>query len=245
MIPFDSDITTVIYISYLVDANKLESRAPVGLEIQRLGPDGRYALFTALTYRHGRLGPRIARKLPLPWPCAIQSNWRIHVVDPRSGARGIHFVTNAADSPIVSIGGRLMLEAMPMHLLASAVLAVDIDRSTTLTLTPGSGSGPDLTATLKGSATRILPASWGDCFTSYESFLEYCVPQNRAMASQPWYHRISRQEIHLDIPLSECYPLEGSIDSHALRDIVGERDPICFIVDQVAFGFEGQHFDTM
>ena len=126
-IPFDSDITDVIYINYLIEIERVAPIVPLGLELRRLGPEGRYALFTLLTYRHGRLGPRISHRWPVPLPSAIQSNWRIHVQDPRTQTTGIHFVTNTATSPFVSIGGRLMLEAMPMHLLAGAVLARESD----------------------------------------------------------------------------------------------------------------------
>jgi hypothetical protein len=47
---FLSDITDVVYVNYLVEAKRLEGLVPAGLELQRLGPDKRYALFTFLTH---------------------------------------------------------------------------------------------------------------------------------------------------------------------------------------------------
>ena len=244
-IPFDSDITDVIYVNYLVEASRVEALVPPGLELRRLGPEGRYALFTVLTYWHGRLGPRMARRLPVPLPSAIQSNWRIHVRDPHTQSIGIYFVTNAANHPIVSFGGRLMLEAMPMHLLAKAILAHQPDHCLRLVLDPGAGSGPVIEALLCPTQERALPEPWASCFENYESFLEYCVPQNRAMASQPWYGRISRQEIRLNIPLTDCAPLSGPVQSRAVQGIAGDAVPLCFHVARVDFRFDRQEFDRL
>lgn len=244
-VPFDSDITDVVYINYLIDADRAEALVPPGLELRRLGPDGRYALFTLLTYWHGRLGPRFARGTPAPLPSAIQSNWRIHVRDPRTGNIGISFTTNAAGHPVVSLGGRLMLEAMPMHLLARAELSREPDGCLRLMLHPGSGSGPDVGARLCPTTDRTLPSPWDECFADYGEFLEYCVPQNRAMASQPWYGRISRQEIRLDIPLSDCAPLAGEVHSYAAAELAGDALPLSFHVPRVAFHFDREEFDRI
>lgn len=244
-VPFDSDITDVVYNNYIVEANRVEPLVPSGLLLRRLGPEGKYALFTLLTYKHGRLGPRPARKWPVPLPSAIQSNWRIHIRDPRTGYAGIYFVTNAATHPIVCIGGRLMLEAMPMHLLAGGILERNADGCFRIVLDPGTGSGPDVQALLCPTEDRTLPEPWASCFESYDAFLEYCVPQNRAMASQPWYGRISRQEIRLDIPLTDCKPLSGPVHSRLVQEIAGDCAPLSFHVVSVAFRFDRQEFDEM
>jgi hypothetical protein len=243
-LPFESAITDVIYVSYLADADRLDELVPKGLELQRLGPDGKFALFTHLTYRHGRLGPAFAHHMPFaPLPSPVQSNWRIHVTDPRTGLPGIHFVANAASGVIVPLGARLMLQSMPMHAVAEADLSRTADGCFRLSLTPGSGSGPDIDATLCPSTDRTLSGPWSACFEDYHAFLQYCVPQNRALASQAWYHRISRQEIRLDIPLEDCAPLTGEVRSKMAQEIAGDSAPVCFHVPSVHFRFDGQQFD--
>ncbi|HLJ54215.1 MAG TPA: hypothetical protein VKT77_04195 [Chthonomonadaceae bacterium] len=242
-VPFDSDITDVVYVNYLVEAQRADPLVPQGLTLRRLGPDGRYALFTHLTYRHGRLGPRLLRGLPLPLPSGVQSNWRIQVADPRTGAFGVSFITNAADHPVITLGGRLILEAMPMHWLARGGVTRSVDGCFRLVLDPGAGNGPDAEARLCPTSDRALPAPWSECFADYDAFLEYCVPQNRAMGSQPWLGRISRQEIRLDIPLSDCSPLAGTVASRAASEIAGSAEPLCFHVANVAFKFDRQEFD--
>ncbi len=79
LVALNSDITDVIYVNYLVDAQQLLPLVPSGLELQRLGPGGRWALFTLLTYRHGHFGPGLLGPLRQLLPSPVQSNWRIYV----------------------------------------------------------------------------------------------------------------------------------------------------------------------
>ena len=193
-----SDIAGVVYVNWLVEASRLERFVPAGLELQRLGPDGRWALFTALTYHHGHFGFRALGPVRRLFPSPIQTNWRVHVVDPRTGVRGIRFVTNAIDYAVPALGARLFSEGMPMHVLRSASVVREADGAVRVALDPGEGSAPDLTATLHvvpggqegyRSADRWT-APWSACFSDLRAFLDYCVPQDRAMDAQPWRRRI-------------------------------------------------------
>ncbi len=245
-IGFRSDITDVVYVNYLVDAARLEPLVPEGLELQRLdGADGEgpRALFTFLTYRHGHFGPTLLGPLRAICPSPVHSNWRIHVVDPVTGKRGIHFVTNTITSLALALGARLMTEGMPMHLLARGEVRRDADGAMHVTLDPGAGSGPDAEMTLRPSVAPKLRPPWSACFADFRALLSYCVPQDRAMSSQPWRGAIVRQEIDLGIPLDACEPLEGEVRSAAARAIVGDAAPICFRVAKVAFSFEGEEID--
>ena len=150
---------------------------------------------------------------------------------------------NAASGTIVPLGARLMLQSMPMHALAKCELTHLKDGCFRLILDPGIGSGPDIKTTLCPTQDRTLHDPWRLCFDNYHAFLAYCVPQNRAMACQPWYGRVSRQEIRLDIPLSECSPVAGSVQSRLAHEIADSHDPIGFHVAKVAFRFDGQDFE--
>jgi hypothetical protein len=238
-----SDIRDVVYVNYLVEADRLEPLVPDGLELQRLGPGGRYALFTFLTYRHGHFGPRafgpIRRLLPSP----VQSNWRIHVTDPQTGRRGVYFVSTVISSTPHALAGRLLSEGVPMHVPRRARLSRDDDGTLHLLIDPGGGTAPDVRATLRPSDDRSLPPPWSDCFGDWFGFLGYCVPQDRALSSQPWYGRVTRQEIELGIPLESCRRLEGDVESAAARGIVGEAQPLCFHVPAVTFRFGREEYD--
>jgi hypothetical protein len=243
VVAFKSDIREVVYVNYLVPASRLVGLVPEGLELQRLGPDRDHALFTFLSYNHGHFGPRLLGPLRRLMPSPVQSNWRVHVVDPRTGRRGIYFVTNAITTALHALGARLMSEGMPMHVLEKAFVQRDPDGTVHLSIDPGAGSGPDAEATLRPASEGALPAPWSACFASFQDFLAYCVPQDRAMSTQPWWPRVTRQEIDLGIPLSACERLEGEVVSRAAAAIVGDARPLCFRVPSVSFLFSGEEHD--
>lgn len=238
-----SDITDVVYVNYLLPAERVERLVPPGLELQRLGPEGRYALFTFLTYRHGNFGFGALGPLRRLLPSPVQTNWRIHVVDPRTQRRGIYFVTNAVTSTPIALGARMTTEAMPMHVLAHADVARDPDGTMRVSLVPGKGSGPDCELTLRPSEAPAMEGAWRECWDDYRAFLAYCVPQDRAMSSQPLRRRVSRQEIDLGIPLDACEPMAGEVSSRAARAIAGEAAPLCFRVPSVRFSFAVEAHD--
>lgn len=241
VVPMVSDIRDVIYVNYLVNAERLEPLLPEGLELQRIGPEGRFGLFTFLTFRHGHFGPRFLGPLRRLMPSPIQTNWRIYVRDPRTGHEGIYFVTNAVTNLIVALGARLFAEGMPMHLLYPAEL-IQRDGGFYLRLDPGVGNAPDAEAFLN-SAAPPQAGPWSPAFATYQEMLAYCVPQDRAFSTQPWSGRTTRQEIVLGIPLTECEPLGGEVRSKAAEAIVGDAEPFCFRVPSVRFRFEQQVYD--
>src|SRR5579875_53128 len=240
---FLSDMTDVIYVNYLVEADRLEPFVPAGLELQRLGRSGRYALFTHLTYRHGHFGPRWLGPLRRLLPSPVQSNCRLYVVDPHTGLRGVYFVTNAIASTAYALTARLLSEGLPMHVFLLADVQVGSDRTCRVLLDPGPGSAPDLEAVLRPSDAVLPGTPWNECFANYAALLAYCVPQNRAFSSQPWYGRITRQEVAVRIPLESCEPLAGVVRSHVATTYIGEAAPLCFRVGRAAFCFEREEYD--
>ena len=239
-----SDITDVVYVNYLVPADRAQEMVPPGLELQRLGPDGKYALFTFLTFRHGNFGFGFLGPLRKRLASPVQSNWRIHVRDPRSKHEGIYFVTNAITRGAPALSARLLTEGMPMHVLRSGTIARSPDGEMSIELDPGGGSGPDASMKLRpAKAPPELVGPWRECWEDYRAFLAYCVPQDRAMSSQPLRKRVSRQEIELGIPVEACEPLEGTVVSKAARAIAGDADPLCFRVPSVHFRFSMEHHD--
>ncbi|MBK7861165.1 MAG: DUF2071 domain-containing protein [Archangiaceae bacterium] len=231
-----SDITDVIYVSYLLDAARLEPLVPPGLTLQRLGPQQNKAVFTFLSYRHGSFGFRFLGPLRRLSPSAIQTNWRIHVTDPVRRRDGIFFLTNAIDNLPQALGARLFSEGMPMHVLHEARLTREGD-ALALALEPGRGTAPDARVQVRRSPRRELPPDWAEVFGSFDAMLEYVVPQNRALSSQPYRSRITRQEIDLPIATADCTLLEGTVESQAARAIAADAAPLCFHVPKVGFLF--------
>jgi len=110
-------------------------------------------------------------------------------------------------------------------------------------LDPGAGSAPDATMTLRPAEAPTLTGPWRECWEDWRAFLAYCVPQDRALSSQPLRRRISRQEIHLGIPIETCEPLAGTVVSRAASAIAGDQEPLCFRVPEVRFRFAVEAHD--
>jgi len=243
VLAFRSNIQHVIYMNYLVPVERVRSLAPQGLELQCVGPDGRFAIFSILTYRHGHFGPRIAGPLRRLFPSPIQSNWRLYVTDPHTGKRGVYFLTTAVMSLPVALGARFLSEGLPMHTPRSADLRRTPGGAWLVSIDPGSGSAPDLAALLHHCEARPTTGPWASAFASYEEMLAYCVPQDRALSTQPWHAWVARQEIELGIPLAACQPLTGDVSSQVVRTLVGDAEPFVFVVPSVFFRFDAEYYD--
>lgn len=264
-LPLASRIEQVIYINYLLPAELLEPLVPPHLELQRLGPEGNYALFTALSFRHHQFGPQLFGPLRKFMLTGFVSNWRIHVQDPVSKLSGIYFITNISDNLLMSLGARILSEAMPMHLAQSCMMQELSEGKFRLEIKPADGSAQDLQADLElvetaepskpaDSSKPTDPAAlaelscpgfdgaWLECFETFADFLAYCVPQERAIASQPFLNRISYQEIRLGIPLSECKPLTGTISSQSISRLVLNTPPVIFLAPALEFRFNKEHY---
>ena len=125
-----------------------------------------------------------------------------------------------------------------MHVLASAELRAE-KGSVALRLDPGSGSGPDAEAELR-ECPAPATGPWSAAFSSWREMLAGVVPQDRALSTQPWHGRVTRQEIRLEIPLDACRPLEGKVASRAAAAWVKGAEPFCFRVEKVAFRFDSE-----
>ena len=233
-----SDITDVVYVNYLVDAERLAGHVPEGFELCTVGPDGSHGLFSILVFRQGHFGPAALGPLRRLFPSPVETNWRTYVHDPRTGLDGVYFTTNAVESTLVSLVARHLSEGMPMHVLANADLDVGESGVTRVRLDPGVGTAPDLDAHLAPGRPRLPGSDWSAAFGDWDGFLAACVPQERAFSSQPWTRSTTRQEIRFAIPLESFEPLEGEVISRAARAIVGEAEPVCFRVPTVAFRFD-------
>lgn len=244
-VTFVSDITDVVYVNYVVDAHRLAPLIPPGLELQRIGKDGDQAMLTFLSYRHGHLGPALLGRWRRLLPSPLQSNWRVYVRHPRTGTLGVHFLSTAIDHTFCALGARMMAEALPMHVLERASLRISEGGRIDLLLDPGRGSAPDAEAHLAPLPAWPTDGPWRHAFSDYEQMLAYCVPQDRALSVQPWYGRVTRQEISLGIPLDVCVALAGPVGSPSASAIVGDAEPFAFLVPRVNFRFESEEHDPV
>lgn len=232
-----SAITDVVYVNYVVEAGRLAPLVPAGLDLQRVGD---HAVLSFLAYRHGHLGPaRLGRRFGALLPSPVQTNWRLYVRDRRTGVAGVYFLSTAVDHLLYALGGRVLCEGLPMHLLRAASVDDRPDGTVNLTIDPGAGSGPDATAVLRRTPPPV-DGPWRVAFGTWDDLLTHVVPQDRALSVQPWRAGVTRQEIQLGIAASDCVPLAGPVGSRYARDLVGDAEPVSFLVPRVDFRFLGE-----
>ncbi|MGH9549208.1 MAG: hypothetical protein ACRD3W_07535, partial [Terriglobales bacterium] len=195
----------------------------------------KHALFTFLSYNHGHFGPRMFGPLRQLMPSPVQSNWRIHVRDPKTGHAGVYFVTTSMSNPVFAVAARTLSEGVSMHVPAHAEVSRNSDGTVHLAIDPGSGTAPSARADLRPADSADIPPSWTSCFPTYHDFLQYCVPQDRTLTPLPWCGKICRHEIVLGIPLDACEPLTGIVDSPTASDLIGDAEPVCFRVAKLDF----------
>lgn len=132
-----------------------------------------------------------------------------------------------------------------MHVLRDATLARSDDGAITLTLDPGEGSAPDATCSLRPAPTPALEGPWAACWKDFDAFLRYCVPQDRALSTQPWLDRVTSHEIHLGIDPARCEHVAGAVTSRRAAELVGDAAPLCFRVPSVGFVFASELHDPL
>lgn len=244
-VAFVSDITDVVYVNYVVDAERIAPLIPPGLELQRIGEAADRAMLTFLTYRHGHLGPALLGRWRRLLPSPLQSNWRVYVRHRRTGAMGVYFLSTAIDRTSHALGARMTAEALPMHVPERASLVTSEDGRIDLLLDPGRGTAPDAEAHLRPLPRWPTDGPWRDAFSDYEQMLAYCVPQDRALSVQPWHGQVTRQEISLGIPVAACRALTGTVVSAAADALVCGAEPFAFLVPVVRFRFETEEHDPI
>lgn len=233
-----SDVRNVVYLNYLVNADRLQTLLPPALQVQRLGPQGDLALFSTLTYRHGHFGPKLfaLRKL---MPSPLQSNWRLYVRDRVTSTNGIYFVSTCLSNAPIALLARVASEGVPMHVPHEMHLENGADGSYRILIDPGTGSAPDLQADLVPTSMLALPSVWERCFGSFDGLLRYCVPQDQALSVPSGHGGTLAQKIRLKAALSSALPLAGQVRSNVLQQIVGDSEPICFVIPNVELHYEG------
>ena len=237
-VTLQSDTRDVVYLNYLADADRLQTLLPPTLQIQRLGPQGELALFSALTYRHGHFGPkRLGLRELMPSP--LQSNWRLYVTDTTTGTTGVYFVSTCLSNTPIALLARVASEGVPMHVPQEMRLDNEANGSYRIVIDPGTGSAPDLQADLVHTSDPDLSGVWERCFGGFDGLLKYCVPQEQALSVPPGYGRTVMQKIRLVAPLSSVRPLAGQVRSKALQQMLGGSEPICFVIPNVEFHYDG------
>jgi hypothetical protein len=233
----ESDITNVVYLTWLVPASLCEAFVPPGLRLwQRDG----LTPFTILTYQHGHFGPSALRFLRRVFPSPLQSNWRLYLDKAPEGAppvRTVLFLKNVMNSVVYSLGTRVFSDALLTHLAAEFVHRCQGDLFCT-EFTPGSGSSPSLACTVRRSPVQSLSPRFTSMFGSWPNAIEFLACQDAAVAHVERAKRLAFAEIELPIDLSCVFAAEvsgRSPECSMLSDLRPVEGPMCFVIPSVRF----------
>jgi hypothetical protein len=233
----ESDITNVVYLTWLVPANLCEAFVPPGA---RLWQRDELTPFTILTYQHGNFGPSALRSLRRVFPSPLQSNWRLYLDQAPEGAppvRTVLFLKNVMNSVAYSVSTRVFSDVLSTHLAAEFVHRRQEDLICT-EFTSGSGSSPSLECTVRCSPVQSLSPRFVSMFGSWSNAVEFLACQDAAVAYVERAKRLAFAEIELPIDLSCVFAAEVSCGSPkcsmllALQPVEG---PLCFVIPRVRF----------
>jgi hypothetical protein len=227
-----SDVTDVIYVTWMVDARAAQTLLPAGL--RPWAHDG-LTPFTVLTYRHGHFGPALAGPLRRMFPSPLQSNWRLYLDGPLPAgapANTVWFLENMMDSGAYVAATRLFSDIMRTHRPARFTH----DRAATR-IEPGAGSAPALAVTVAPTAQPELPPAFAAAFGSWDAAVRMLACQDAALGWSARLGKLVLSHIDLPIPLDAVQPLvpAGPVTCSLLDRLPAAGEPLCFLVPRVPF----------
>jgi hypothetical protein len=245
-VPFlrlESDVTDVVYITWLVPVNACKQFIPDGLRVwERNG----LTPFTVLTYRHGHFGPAILGPLRRMFPSPIQSNWRLYLAHSPSGEPQVPtvlFLKNVMDNLLYTLGTRLFSDALPTHLAAGFAhdqTAVGFETE----ISSGSGSAPSLTCSVLVDDDKALSPDFTSMFGSWRNAVEFLACQGAAVTFVESCNRLAFSEIELPIDVSNvlpALPIDDGVNCSLLALLQPHSHPLCFVVPNVRFRAISEH----
>ena len=232
-----SDVKNVVYMTWLVDVEKVKHFVPTGLKLwQKNG----LTPFTILTYRHGSFGPSFLGPLRRLFFSPLQSNWRLYLESPPSNVPQIStvlFLKNIMNSIFYTFGTRVLSDVLATH-HAKKFYHKQIEGGFETQIIPGIGSAPQLSSITKMTASKTLNSSFAEVFDSWEYAVEYLSLQDAAISYTDKDSIFAFSEIKLPIDLATIQPLEiisNKFECPFMKQFSPYGEPLCFHIPEVRF----------
>lgn len=172
----ESDVADVVYLNWVIPSSLAMTEIPAGVQVVEIE---RKTIFTVLTYAHGHFGPAGFGPLRKAMPSPLQSNWRLYVssvVGLGLARETVLFIKNIFNSPLYGFGSRVLSDALPSHVAAS--FRHEREGSKYITdIRAGSGSAPELFASVIATTQPLLPPDFHAFFGSWEEAVSYLCQQ--------------------------------------------------------------------
>ena len=231
-----SDVGDVLYLNWLVPADRLEAKLDERLRVHRLGDR---TVLSILVYRHGHFGPRLLGPLRKLLPSPVQCNVRAYLEAPASN---VAFVANAIDHPAYFCGARLFCDGLPAHLLESAHFD-STGATVDVALAPGQAVALHLRARAEATNDNTLPATFSEHFADFQAAIAYLVPQNAALGALHTTGQWCASQIVVSAQLDGARPcrLMAPLEvGPPIADIIEQAEPFVFLLAGVQFGVLGE-----
>ncbi len=232
-----SDVTSVVYMNWIVDAEKVRHLVPSGVE---LWEENGYTIFTILTYRHGNFVPSFLGPLRRVFFSPYQSNWRLYLKSaPPHVPQGstVLFLKNSMSSHLYALGTRVLSDVLATHLPRKFVHTHHDGVFTTI-ISPGKGSAPKLSCVSHRNNEKILNPQFSEMFDSWNKAIEFLSFQDAALSYTDRDSIFAFSEIQLPIDISTIQPLElkaEGFECPMIEEFSPQSEPLCFVIPNVCF----------
>ncbi|NCG00212.1 MAG: hypothetical protein GWP25_00280 [Euryarchaeota archaeon] len=232
-----SDVKNVVYLNWMVEAEKVRHLVPKGLE---LWEHNGLTPFTILTYRHGSFGPSFLGPFRRLFLSPLQSNWRLYLKSPPPQVPQVStvlFLKNSMNSHFYALGTRVFSDVLATHLPRKFIHQKKEEGFDTQIL-PGKGSAPELKCHTRYSNGKHMGVAFSEAFESWNTAIEFLAFQDAAISYTDRDSVFAFSEIELPIDLSTVQPLEVQSEGFRcpmLEGFSANEEPFCFVIPKVRF----------
>lgn len=234
-----SKVEQVVYLSWLVDIEKVRPYLPNGI---RLWEKNGKTIFSILTYQHKYFGPAFLGRLRRICGSPKQSNWRFYIdgVSGQPFSQGVVLFDHViVDQMIYAVGSRMLSDAMPAHYAPQFKHDLEQSKNSLTWITEiqtSGGSARNIFSNISHYEVKELPFTWQKCFSTWEEAVELLCMQDFAITHTKESNVWTKGEICLPISRNTIQPAVAKQVYGDFIDILGINElPFCFVVPEIEF----------
>ncbi|TCM70892.1 uncharacterized protein DUF2071 [Acinetobacter calcoaceticus] len=232
----ESQATDTIYMSWLVDIDKVRARFPEPLKLWE--KDGK-TIFSILFYHHHDFGPHRLGPLRKCFGSPKLSNWRFYLAADKI-KHGIVFEQIMSDSLFYVISGRLFSDAMPAQYDPRFKLQLQqMQQQLNIQAKIHIDERYHLDVGLKQASGQQLPEQWKAFFPTWQEALQFLVPQQHILLeSADQSPQLAQADIRIDADFESIKALTiEQLDCPLLQELEIDLDvpALCFYIPALDF----------
>ncbi|MEB3753564.1 hypothetical protein [Acinetobacter sp. MD2(2019)] len=237
-----SDVTDVVYLSWLVDVNAVMAEYPDFVPFWQ--KEGK-TIFTILTYQHHHFGLAFLGPLRKFFPSPKQSNWRFYLARLHAN-QSVIFEQVIVDQLLYVFGGRLASDVMPAQLATQFKHQVkQAAEQTKISTQIELDDQYSFAAEVHTTDQAQLPQAWQDLFNNWQEAVLFLADQAHAWSQ--WSDdptQMSQGDIMMPIQLNQISPAQVKTINppEILKQWTTqpEQEVFAFVVSDLCFHVQGE-----